>query len=323
MQEGEINKYVFWAGIAILLILSYFIIQPFLIALVSAFILAYLIKPVYSYFFPYAGKNSSALICIFIIILIIILPIATVIGGIISQATQSLNAEFIKNSLNTISSYPIIKNLNINFSSITKNAIDFIISLLRTSAAAIPAIALSILVVLFAIYYMLIKWEFLAEKLKKYIPFKDKGRVIKEISSATNVLVYGTILIGLMEFAAAAIGFFIFGVKAYLLLALIIFFFAFIPALGPAAVWVPLALYYLFTQNYFSAIGIIIIGLIISIFIDGIIRIKFLGDKSKIHPLIMLLGVLGGVPLFGIFGFIIGPLILIYTIELIDEVLKN
>ena len=323
MQEEKINKYVFWTAIAILLILSYFIVKPFLIALISAFILAYLIKPVYSYLFLRIGKKTSALICVLIIILMIILPIATIIGGIISQATQSLNAEFIISSLKTISSYSIIESLNLDISSLTKSVINFIISLLKTSVTAIPGIILSILVSLFAIYFILINWNYLEEKLKQYLPFKDKARIINEISRTTNVLVYGTILIGLIEFLVSAIGFYLLGVESYLLLSTIIFFFAFIPALGPAVVWIPLALYYFFVQNYFSAIGVIIIGLIISSIIDGIVRIKFLGDKSKIHPLIMLLGVLGGVPLFGIFGFVIGPLILIYTIELIDEVLKH
>ncbi|MDO8508895.1 MAG: AI-2E family transporter [Nanoarchaeota archaeon] len=323
MKEEEINKYLFWAGIAVLLILSYFIIKPFVIALITSFILAYLVKPVYNYFSPYTGKKSSALICLLLIVLIILLPIAGIIGGIISQAQNSLNAEFIKSTLKSISSYPIIENLNIDISSLTRSAINFTISLLKTSAAAIPSIAISILVSLFAIFYILTNWDYLAEKLKQYLPFKDKNRIIKEIAHTTNALVYGTILIGLIEFIVSAIGFYLVGVKPFLLLSLIIFFFAFIPALGPAAVWIPLALYYFLMQNYFTAIGVIIIGLIISIIIDGIIRIKFLGDKSKIHPLIMLLGVLGGVPLFGLFGFIIGPLILIYTIELIDEALKQ
>lgn len=323
MKEGEINKYIFWAGIAVLLILSYFIIQPFFIALISAFILAYLTKPVYSYLTRYLGKNSSAMICVFIIVLIILIPIAVIIGGIIAQATQSLNVEFIGASLKTISTYPLIENLNLDLSNITRNVIDFIISLLKTSAAAIPGIALSILILLFSIYYILTNWDALGDKLKTYLPFRDKARFIKETSQMTNILVHGTILIGLIEFVVAAIGLYLFGVKSYLLLSAIIFFFAFIPGLGPAAVWVPLAIYYFFVQDYFAAIGIVIIGLIISAFIDGYIRIKILGDKSKIHPLIMLLGVLGGVPLFGIFGFVIGPLILIYTIELVDEALKG
>ncbi len=323
MHQEEINKYLFWGVLAILLLISYFILKPFLIALLSSFILAYLIKPLHNYLSSFVGKKISALICVIFITLLIIIPIAIIIGGIVSQANNSLNASFIKSTLADISSLPFIENLPIDFSSLSQRAVELIISLLKVSALAIPTVALSILVSAFAIFYILISWDLLKEKLKEYLPFKDKSKFIKEVSTATNSIVHGTILIGFIEFVVAALGFYLSGVKPFLLLAIIIFFFAFIPGLGPAAVWIPSALYYFLTQNSFTALGVLITGLIISIFIDGIIKIKFLGEKSKIHPLIMLLGVLGGIPLFGIFGFVIGPLILIYTIDLLDEFLKN
>ena len=319
----KINKYIFWAVITILVILSYLIIKSFIISLVSAFILAYLTKPVFNYISPALGKKISALFCIILVIMIIILPLVAIASGIINQAEQSLTTELIKSTFKKISSYPLLQNLNLDISDLTKSGIEIIISLLKTSALALPRIILSIIITLIAIYFILIDWDNLAVNLNKYLPFKDKEKVRKDISRVTNFLVYGTLLIGLIEFVIAAIGFFIVGVKSYLFLSALIFLFAFIPALGPAAVWAPLAIYYLLVQNYPTAIGIIIIGLILSILIDGLLKIKLLGHKTNINPLVMLLGILGGIPLFGIFGFIIGPLILVYTIELIEELIKE
>ncbi len=48
-----------------------------------------------------------------------------------------------------------------------------------------------------------------------------------------------------------------------------------------------------------------------------------MGDKANIHPFVMMIGVLGGIAIFGIFGFILGPLILVYTIKLVQEVFVN
>ncbi len=322
-KEEEINKYLFWITLIVLIILSYLIIKPYIISLISAFILAYLTRPVFSYLSPKIGKNLSALSCIFLIIIIIILPLGTVITGIIAQAKESISADFIKSTLNSISSYPFIQKLNINLATLSEKGLEILIVLIKFSASTIPSILLSIFITLFGIYYIFVSWDSLAGKLKLYLPFKDKHRVIKEISEITNSLVYGTILLGFIEFLVAATGFFILGVKSYLLLSAIVFLSAFIPLLGPAAVWLPMMVYYLFTQNYFTAIGLLIVGIILSVGIDTFLKIKLLGKKTEINPLVMLIGILGGISLFGIFGFIIGPLILVYAIELIEELIRK
>jgi predicted PurR-regulated permease PerM len=101
----------------------------------------------------------------------------------------------------------------------------------------------------------------------------------------------------------------------------LVFFFAFIPAIGPAFVWVPTLVYYLAIGDYFTAGGLIVLGFILSFLIDAVLRAKVLGEKSKINPLLMIVGILGGISVFGVFGFIIGPLVLLYTLEILQAVL--
>ena len=103
----------------------------------------------------------------------------------------------------------------------------------------------------------------------------------------------------------------------------IIFFLAFIPGLGPTIVWAPMAIYYLIVKDYSTMIGVIITGLVLSSFIDTIFRSKILGKRTNLNPFIMLIGILGGIAVFGIFGFIVGPIILIYTIKLLEEALQH
>lgn len=323
MQEKEaknFNKYLLWAGILALIVLSFFVIRPFIIPLISAFVLAYLVKPIYNYLKPKLGKTLSSLTCILLIIIIVILPLGAVIGNITSQATSILNENDLGSLLENI---PFIDKFDINLTTLTERGIEILVSLFTSAASHLPGIAITLLITLLGIHYILIDWDLLSKNLRRYMPFKDKERVSKEISQITNTIVYGTILIAFIEFVIAALGFFISGVGPFILLPILIAFFAFIPGLGPTIVWVPLALYYLLTQNYFAAIGVIITGLILSFVIDTILRAKVLGRKAKINPLLMLIGILGGISLFGIFGFIIGPIVLIYTLELLEEIVKN
>ncbi len=319
----EISKYLFWAVIALLVILSFFIIKPFIIPLISAFILAYLTKPLYNKLKLKLPNSLSAILCVLLALIIFVLPLGAILTGITTQASSSLNKQSIKDALNSLSSLPLISSLNINLEALTQNVINLIISLLSSALSHLPSIILSVLIIFFGMYYILLSWDPLSKKLKDYLPFTDKEKVARDIAQTTNSLIYGTILIAAIQFALAIAGFYLSGVSAFLLLPALIFFLAFIPGLGPAVVWVPMAIFYFFTKDYPTLIGVLLTGLILSIYIDTILRAKLLSKKSKLNPLLMLIGILGGISIFGIFGFIIGPLILNYTIKLLEEAVKE
>ena len=321
MEEApNFNRYLFWAFIIILLILSYFIIKPFIIALVSAFILAYLAKPVYSRLEKKVGKSLGALLCVVFIVLLIVLPFIFIVGELAKQIVGSLDRETIGGVVSRVFSLPFFDKINLQTSDFTEKIFSFAFSIATSLITSLPFIILSIVVTLFGIYYILINWDELASSIKSYIPFKNKERIINEMGIATSRIVYGYALIAIIDFTISFIGFYISGVEYFILLPALIALLAFVPALGPMIVWLPVAIYYFIAGDVATSIGVVITGVIISVGIDNILGPQILGKVSKIHPFIMFLGVLGGVPVFGIFGFIIGPLILIYTLEILEEV---
>lgn len=321
--EKELKKYLFWAVIVILIILSYFIIKPFIIALISAFILAYLTRPIYNKLNKKFSDNLKAFICVFLIALIILVPAGLMIKEIISQGGSFVNEGNIKNILTTISEFKIIKSMNLDLTQITNQGISFLIGLFTSMIMYAPSMILSILISLIGMFFILKKWDMISSELKQYLPFKDKKATSKELMQVTNNILYGVLIIAIIEFILALVGFYLIGVKFYMLSAILIFFMAFIPGLGPAIVWIPMTIYYLFMQDYTTAIPMIIFGVFLSSFIDTILRAKIISDKTKVNPLIMIIGILGGLSVFGIFGFIIGPLVLVYTLKLIQGIIKN
>ncbi len=319
-EEREIKKYLPLAIIIILVVLSFFIIKDYILPLISAFILAYLVKPVYDRLKIRLPKFLSALLCVLIILLIVSIPLIGLVGGIIKQTTNTLESVSLKQYLARASNMEIVKNLSIDINKILDKAFDLLIKLLTDITLSIPIRLISLLITLFAVYYILVDWDKLTGRVIKYLPSKNKEHLSKEIALITHKLVYGTLLISLIEFIVAVIGFWFSGVKYFLLLPTLIAIFAFIPGLGPAIVWVPTVIVLFLQENYFGAIGVIITGLIVSLFIDTIMRAKISEKSTKIHPVILLIGIVGGVTLFGMFGFIIGPLILSYTIKIIEEI---
>jgi predicted PurR-regulated permease PerM len=94
------------------------------------------------------------------------------------------------------------------------------------------------------------------------------------------------------------------------------FFMAFIPVLGTPLVWVPAALVKLAQGHTGQGVGILLIGMVVVMNIDNLLRIVLARRIGDIHPLITLVGVILGVEIFGILGLVIGPLLLSYFMVL-------
>ncbi len=323
MKEHSLKKYLFLAIIILLIVISYFIIKPFLIAVISAFILAFLIKPIYTKLCKTLNRSLSALISVVITLAIIIIPLLLIIQKLLKQISDTISIGAIKLYVTQFFSLPILQNIPINHETLASQIASIVLSFTKSALIQIPKLVFIILITILGIYYILKNWDELSQILQKYIPFENKKEISKEIGEATKKIIFGYLLIALLELIIASIGFKIFGVQNFLLLGLLIGILAFIPGLGPMVIWLPLSLFHLVSQNYITSIGVLIIGLIVGLGIDGILSPKLIGKRSNIHPFVMLIGILGGVSLFGLFGFIIGPLILVYTLKLLEEAMKQ
>jgi len=322
-RRKNFRKHFFWLAVVVLVVLSYLILKPYFIALISAFILAHLVKPLHNFLSKRVGKNIAAVISVFVVMTVLILPFAFLVGGVVQQAANYLSANELEGLLEKASLSSLFQGINLDLLDLSERGVSFIAGLLTSAASLVPSVVISIFITLFGIYYILVDWEDISSGLKKYIPFENGDEISKNISQVTNYLVYGTLFIAVLEFFVAVVGFVVSGVGLYLLLSAVVFFFAFLPGVGPAVVWIPLAIYYLVIGNYFAFVGVVVTGLVLSVGIDIFLRAKILGKKAKLNPLLMIVGILGGISVFGVFGFIIGPLVLVYTIELLETGLKN
>jgi predicted PurR-regulated permease PerM len=327
MGEQEFKKYFFWAIVAVIAIISYYIVAGFIVAIMSSFVFAYLLLPAHRRLSKITGKTLSAGLLLAGIIIFLVVLIFLIANTLISQFSQYVSngkiteiADYLQNFLSGLNFPDSIK---ASFPSIIEKVGTFIFSSIYSVLAAIPGAGFTIFLTFFMAFFILVDWESLTKYLEGIIPFKNKKVIIKKVSDTSKKIVYGMFLIAIIEFVIALIGFGIAGVKFYALFAFLVAILAFIPLLGPVIIWVPLCIISLFTGDYFMAAAILITGLIISILIDGLLVQIIVGKKAKLNPVIVLIGVLGGVKLFGLFGFIIGPLVLSFFIDFLKAQMED
>ena len=327
MEKRDGKKYSFILIFLILLAASFLIIKDYIVTLLASIIFAYMFYPVYKKILSKTNNVFAALTTILIILLILILPLIFIANSLIKESIQiyqsdiltkinefvtDFSVKYISSTIATEEYFTKIVDYGLNF--LRTTSINFIINL--------PSKILDFFIFIFSLFYLFIYGESYVNKFKKLILLKEKEHLINHVADKIYSIVYGTFLLALIEFSVASIGFYILGIKAPIIWGIVVGVLAFIPLLGPTIVWVPFAVLKLVEGNVTIAISILILGLLLS-FIDTIIRTKILSDRSKINPIIMFVGVLGGIELFGIIGIIVGPITLSLFIEVMHLYLSK
>lgn len=164
----------------------------------------------------------------------------------------------------------------------------------------------------FMLYYMLTNRKDLRESLKDYIPMKrgNLKEVGVEIQKMVRSNALGIPLVGLAQGIVALIGFLIFGTEDPFFWFVIVTISSMIPFVGTLLGILPVFLLTLAAGDNFQAWGILIYGFVVVGSTDNIIRLYVLKKLDDVHPLVTLIGVIVGVPLFGFIGLIFGPLLI-------------
>lgn len=134
-------------------------------------------------------------------------------------------------------------------------------------------------------------------------------QLLREFEEVSRAVVSSTLLAAIVQAGLAGIGFSVAGLGNVFLLTLLTFFGALVPFVGAAAVWGSASLYLLFfVKDTWSAAGLALWGLCVVSTVDNIIKPIVLHGQSKLHPLLALLSVLGGVGALGPIGIFVGPI---------------
>ena len=341
-EEERLGAYRRTAAIFVAVVvlgLSFMILRPFLIAILSAAALAYIFYPVYLLILKYLPKRlrlkelGAVLTCI-IIILLVLIPVVfvTILLTYEVRSGYLFLQEYLQSPQWPLVNLPPFlsqwSGYLPQFKEITADFASQMIGILQDVLRRIPNVALNIFITIFSVYYFLKHGKDLYRFFAELVPLPE-GRykqILLRFDDLSRGMISGQVAIGLIQGVLAWLGFYFLQVPNPVLFGFLTAIISIIPLLGAALVWVPIAVYLLIlgsvTGEYWRAIALLLYGTFIISLIDNILKPKIVGDRAKIHPLIILFGILGGIQLFGIPGILIGPLILT-IFDVVIEIYKE
>lgn len=328
--DRHASRKVIAVGILLaLLIISFFVIRPFILAVLSGMVLAYFLMKPYKMLNKVIKKPAiSAVIVCLVVILLMAVAVYFIAQITIKEAFNLyLNIQkadiytFINNLLSNFFQSPdlsrqITVTIQQGITSLTSSFMNQVGALLINA----PTIILEFFVAFFTAYYFLKEGHRVKDYLLEILPFGPtiNEKLIKRSQEVTYATIYGQVVVGIIQGATAGIGFYIFGAPSPLFFGLIAILFSIIPHVGPAFVWVPVSLFMIAMGNTTMGLLLLLFGIIVVSWVDNVIRPYIVARKGKINSLIALIGILGGLVVMGPIGIVVGPLVLEYLLIFIE-----
>jgi predicted PurR-regulated permease PerM len=345
MDFSKMRHLIFFILLGAVTVAFFTIMQPFFYPLFWAAILASIFYPFYKWLNQkIKSENLSSTLTLVLIFFIIVLPLLG-IGTLVAKEAFDLYSKaagnsnqinnMVQSALQWIEQNPYTKQWHIDQSFLTQKIVEFYQSVsgfLLESAKTLTQNSLIFAVMFFIMFYALFFFvrdgENFLKKLMHLCPLGDRYEKIlyNKFTSTVRATIKGSLTVGLIQGILGWAMFAVAQVEGALIWGMLMILLASIPGVGSYFIWLPVAILMLLTGKIAAGIGMILFGTLIIGTVDNFLRPVLVSKDSQMHPLLVLFSTLGGIVIFGISGFIIGPVItslLLAFWEMYDEYYKK
>lgn len=305
---------------------------PFLKPLLLGAMLASLSRPLYQWVTRLLGGRNSlgAILTLLILFILVAGPLSAFVGLVVSQAVNisndaipwvqqhfgaasTFNAhDWLVQRFPALATYvPDQAQIMENLGNAAKSAGGFLVTGVSRMTAGTAAFLLDLFVMLYAMFYFLRDGRQIVEKIFYYTPLdhEDEARVLQRFTSVTRATIKGTLVIGVIQGTLAGLGFWVAGIDGAAFWGTLMTVLSIVPGIGAALIWVPGVIYLFITGQTLA--GTLLLAWCAAVVgtVDNILRPMLVGKDAKMPDLLILVGTLGGLFLFGPIGFIVGPIV--------------
>lgn len=332
MSIGRIVEYVYFFALLVGVgYLAWLVFSPFISALALSLITVAIAYPLHEYFqakFFKERKGLAALFSTLVVVIVVIIPLLFIVSVFVReftsfyQALSNGNEVSIEHYLQTVEDTVrlVVPEFDLDLSAQVKESAEWFVKNLGSIFAGTITTIFMVFISLVASFYFFKDGKELLKVIAKASPLPDREDAIifSRIAQAMRSVAVGVVLVSIIQGVVAAIGFTIFGIDRAILWGAIAALLAMLPGIGTSVIMIPAIIYLFVTGSLFNAIGLLIWSIIAIIVIDNIVGPQLMSRGNNLHPLLILLSVLGGISMFGPLGFIIGPVIITLFMVLLE-----
>lgn len=324
-SREKFAQLVFYLLILVIGYLTYLVISPFLAPLAWATVFAVMFYRVHLELTPRIGANGSALAATLMTAVLIVAPAVVLVSVIAREAPQVITylqqmstsapgrIERIWEVVRERSPMPLPEDPALVVREAVQRVLAFLAPRAGAAVADIFATLGSLLVMLFAMFFLLRDGHTLAREVRDLLPLPESAR--DRLMTDTRDLIVASVGAGLVVAATqgtiGGITFWFLGIDGAVIWGVAMAFCSLIPLVGATLVWGPTALWLLLSGDIVRGIILILVGVFGIGLTDNILRPILLAGRTTASGLVVFLGLLGGAAAFGFIGLVLGPIVLV------------
>jgi predicted PurR-regulated permease PerM len=326
------ERRVFLFLVAAVSVAFLWVLWPFFGAILWGTILAIMFAPFYRELLRRIPKRrtAAAIATVLLVLVIVILPLV-LIGTLLVQEALAVYQKFeagewnIGDSVRAVVSalpawiFDLLQRLGLTdfagiqerFSSTFMQASQFFAARALDFGQNTLNLIVNLCIVLYLLFFLLRDGEHIGRRIRVALPLHpDQQReLFRRFAAVIRATVKGNLVVAIAQGSLGGIAFWFLGIHAPVLWAVVMAVLSLLPAVGSALVWLPVAIYLLVSGAMWKGIGLIIYGAVVIGLVDNVLRPILVGKDTKMPDYIVLIATLGGIAVFGINGFVIGPVI--------------
>ncbi|TFW10191.1 AI-2E family transporter [Oxalobacteraceae bacterium OM1] len=330
MNSPALQQKVFLLLLVLVTLAFGAILLPFYGAVFWAAVSAIVFAPVHRRIRAAFGTrhNVAALVTLLLALVIVIIPLLLIANALVQEATSLWNQ--VSSGQFSFRTYfdrmmgllpPWLKQLLDSYGlGSLSDARDTLSSSAAHGSQAVAQKALilgqstvqfltSFAIMLYLLFFLLRDGPKISARIRHAIPlsFEHKRRLFENFTTVVRATVKGNIAVAAVQGALGGVMFFFLGIPAALLWGALMAFLSLLPAIGAGLVWGPVAIYLLATGSVWQGITMIVVGVVVIGLIDNLLRPLLVGKDTHMPDYLVLISTVGGMALFGLNGFVIGP----------------
>src|SRR5215475_13341511 len=340
VKERKRKIYIRWLALLALSAAARYVcwlmLLPFVNVLAWASVLVILFYPIHQRLVALTRRPGwSALLSTVIVIAVIVLPltlltlvVAKEIGDVAKNAQ-----EFLRTLLDTSS--PVIGWITGRLGRyVDASHLDlqgYLLERLKNISGAIAGRTLGLLggvvgaifqmfFTIFTMYYLFRDGDRIYDAMLDVIPLNvaETRQIFDRTHEVIHASVYGVIVIAMVQGTLGGLAFAVLGLPSAVVWGVVMFFMSMVPLVGTSVIWVPTAIYLAVSGHWPKAVALALWGALVIGTIDNVLRPKLVGEKARLHELLIFFSVLGGLQVWGPLGLVLGPVMIAITLALFD-----
>jgi predicted PurR-regulated permease PerM len=287
-------------------------------------------------------KSLSAALCCLLLLLLLLVPVyllahlvtteALALYDSAESAVKEIIAQGDQGVLGDIARHPLIQRLGLNkiswqssLQDVLKNTASLVANVLNAATKSTFTLLTNLFLSLFTMFYFFRDGHKLVERLKTLSPLPDRYEdiLINRFLAVSRATLKGTLLIGLLKGVVGGVSFWMFGIRSPILWGMVMAILSLIPMVGAWLVMYPAALILMILGQVWQGVMLFAIAAVVVGNIDNVLQPRLVGREAGMHDLLIFFSTIGGIAMFGMMGFIIGPIIAAFFLTMLDVYIEE